>query len=230
MKTSGRPVTVLRLPLWIRVGAAVVAPLGGAALGWFLPAFARWVADLPWVPFQGLARLLADWDGPWLVALTTLAGLAGGVLLAAAVIQDTLTVRLSDREVELSREGRVRTYPREQVGSVFVDGKQLVLLGAASDELDRDETENAAGELAAAFRRHGWPWADRDPHTDAFRRWVPDTPDLPGGVNALLRARAHALEKKQADDVRELKQEVAKQGYVVRDEKTRQYWRSVAGR
>ena len=231
MQTLGDgQVTVLRLPLWFRVAAAVVLPVGGAALGWYLPALAGWFADLPWVPFQGPARLLDEWDGPWLLAVTTLAGLAGGVLLAAAVIQDTLTVRLGDREVELTRERRTRTYPREQVGSVFVDGTELVLLGTESHELDRDKTENGPDELADAFRRHGWPWADRDPHADAFRRWVPDTPDLPGGVNALLRARAHALEHKhqQADDVRELKQEVARMGYVIRDEKTRQYWRPAA--
>jgi hypothetical protein len=54
---------------------------------------------------------------------------------------------------------------------------------------------------------------------------VPDTPDLPGAVHALLKAREAALKKRAGRDVAELRDEVQKLGFVVRETATRQYWR-----
>jgi hypothetical protein len=62
---------------------------------------------------------------------------------------------------------------------------------------------------------------------------VPGTTALPAEANVLLQARREALgDKDAADDVRELRDELARLGVVVREEKTRQFWRlsSLQGR
>jgi len=56
---------------------------------------------------------------------------------------------------------------------------------------------------------------------------VEDLPGLPEGAGALLRARAQALEKRKDREVAELRRELGRLGVVVRDEKRRQYWRTI---
>jgi hypothetical protein len=58
---------------------------------------------------------------------------------------------------------------------------------------------------------------------------VQDDPDLPGAVNAVLRARskAFAAGNKGKADLRELREEISKLGHVVRDQNKNQYWRAI---
>jgi hypothetical protein len=58
-----------------------------------------------------------------------------------------------------------------------------------------------------------------------YRRWQPDTPDLPAPVNAVLAAREVALRKKARVEVRGLSEALHKLGYATRDEGSRQFWR-----
>jgi hypothetical protein len=55
---------------------------------------------------------------------------------------------------------------------------------------------------------------------------VESDPDLPQAADAFLRARARALKDDKTDDVAELRDELARLGVVVRDEKKKQYWRA----
>lgn len=64
-----------------------------------------------------------------------------------------------------------------------------------------------------------------DPHKDEYRRWVEDLPELPTGANAILRARAPALERGDTEDAAQLRRELGKLGIVVREEAKRQSWR-----
>ncbi|MEV1289195.1 hypothetical protein [Micromonospora sp. NPDC049679] len=201
-------------------------PLVGAVLGFFLPRLADAALTLPWVPFAGPVRLIAALQTPSAAAITALLGAAAGLWLAFMAITESLAVILTDHEVRLGRDGVEQTIPREQITAVFLDGKHLVLLGTADQELARDKPESSAARVARAFTRHGYPWLpDGDPHRDAYRRWIPDTPDLLAGAHALFAARERALHKKESADIADLRKELAKLGYVVRDEQTRQYWR-----
>lgn len=84
----------------------------------------------------------------------------------------------------------------------------------------RSRTHGQAGRVGSTS------WADADPHLAEFRRWVPGTPGLPEGANALFKAREKALKKQgDAEDARELRKELARLGVVVRDEDRRQCWR-----
>lgn len=176
------------------------------------------------VPWQGPVELVASVPAPWLPAAGSVIGPALGVVAH----YEQLVIRLSDDRVVLTREGRAQEFSCDAVAAVFRDGRQLVLLGHDGGELTRQECDLDVGRVAAAFTEHGYAWADADPHKDEFRRWVPDTPGLPEGANAILKARQESLEKKgpSDDDVQELREELARLGVVVRDEKRRQYWRT----
>ncbi|MGW5211312.1 YqeB family protein [Streptomyces sp. NPDC004051] len=198
--------------------------LVGAGVGWLVDFLADWLVTLPWAPLQGPAELVALLPAPVLPAAGAVAGLALGLVAQ----HEQLGIRLSDDRVALTRKGREQEFPHDAVATVFRDGKQLVLLGHDGGELTRQECDLDTGRVAEAFTEHGYAWADVDPHQDEFRRWVPGAPGLPEGANAILKARQESLEKKGPSDggVRELREELARLGIVVRDEKRRQYWRT----
>ncbi|MGW1373045.1 YqeB family protein [Streptomyces sp. NPDC002446] len=216
--------TVLGRSVWGTVCVYAVCVLAGAGVGWLAGLLADWLVSLPWAPLQGPARLLASIPGPWLPAAGAVAGLVVGLVAQ----HEELVIRLSDERVVLTRKGRDREFPYDAIATVCRDGKHHVLLGRDGGELAREECDLDAGRLSGAFAEHGYAWADGDPYEAEFRRWVPDTPELPDAANAFLSARQGALEKKgpSGDDVRELRDELARLGVVVRDEKRRQYWRT----
>ncbi|MEV5125127.1 hypothetical protein AB0K49_20430 [Streptomyces decoyicus] len=216
--------TALGRSTWGTVCVYLVCVLAGAGAGWLVGLLADWLVTLPWAPLQGPARLLVSAPGPVLPAAGSVAGLAVGFV----VQHEELVIRLTDECVVLSRKGRNQTFRRDAIATACRDGKHLVLLGHDGGELAREECEVDCGRLAEAFTEHGYAWAAADPHKGEFRRWVPNTPELPYAANAFLKARQVALEKKgpSDDDVRELRAELARLGVVVRDEKRRQYWRT----
>jgi hypothetical protein len=206
-------------------------PLAGAVLGFFLLRIADWASRQKWVPFQGPLELVARWDGWWVVVVCIVAGLLGGLLLAAIALDDTLKVTITNDSVEFLKNEKTVTVPRTKVATAFLDGKEIVLLDATTRELARekhDQFKSDAQKIPLAFRAHGYPWSDAgDPHEDRFRRWVEDEPELPPGANAVLKARAKSFgdgDKGKAD-LRELRDEVAKLGYTVKDKDKKQYWR-----
>lgn len=219
--------TVVSEPAWALGLMWVGLPLAGAGAGWLLQALAGWLADLPWVPFKGLIELIASVadNEPAATVVSLAAGGVVGLVLAFIGAMEMLVVRVSDGEVTLRRGDKTQTVNRIAVRAVFVDGKQLVLVGRDAEELAREGFDLGADRMRDAFLAHGFPWVESDPYRDEFRRWVPDDPELPGSAGALLKARAKALEKGDSSDVAELRGELAKLGVVVRDEDKRQYWR-----
>jgi hypothetical protein len=211
-------------------------PLAGLVLGFFLPRIADWAVSKEWVPFQGPLKLVAGWDGWWVSAICIVIGLLAGVLLAAMALEDTLKVTITGQSVEFLKNQQTVTVPREKVAVAFLDGKEIVLQDATSRELARekhDQLKSEAKQIPAAFRAHGYPWSDGgDPHADRFRRWVEDEPELPPTVNAVLKARSKAFDQgdKGKADLRELRDEVAKLGYTVKDRDKVQYWRPTTPR
>ncbi|MBO4164059.1 YqeB family protein [Micromonospora antibiotica] len=202
-------------------------PLLGGALGGRLPMVADWVAGLPWAPVQGWFELVAGL--PYRRALVggLLLGMLAGLLLAHVGTRERLIVTVDRGGVRLRRDGVDRELARRTVTAVFVDRKELVLLGPAGAELARERSDLSGRRLGDAFREHGWPWQDGDPHRDTYRRWVAGLPELPPGADPLLGARQRAVEAGRQRDARELRGELARLGVVVRDEGRRQYWRTV---
>lgn len=227
---SGRE-TVVSEPVWGRVLMWTGLPLLGAGAGWLLKSVAGWVVSLPWAPLQGpfeLAdQLITSFGEPQATIGALAVGAVAGLVLAFIAEHESLTVGVSHDQVSLKRGEYSREIGRRSVNAVFLDGKQLVLLGHQTEELARENSDLDAERLRDAFQAHGFPWlAGGDPHKDEYRLWVEGTPDLPAGADALLAARARALNDDDGkDDAAALRAELAKLGIVVREEKTRQYWR-----
>ncbi|MEU7614587.1 hypothetical protein AB0M91_05290 [Micromonospora rifamycinica] len=202
-------------------------PLLGAAVGGLLPLVADGVAGLPWAPVQGWFELVAGL--PYRRALVggVLLGMLAGLLVAHVGTRERLIVTVDRGGVRLRRDGVDRDLLRRCVTAVFTDRRELVLLGPAGEELTRERSDLSRRRLRDAFREHGWPWQDADPHREAYRRWVEGLPDLPPGADPLLRARQRAVEADRERDAREMRGELARLGVVVRDEGKRQYWRAV---
>ncbi|MFG2528362.1 hypothetical protein [Streptomyces sp. NPDC048516] len=219
--------TVLAEPAWAVALVCAVFAAAGAGIGWLIKLLAQWFVTLPWAPLQGPARLLTSIPEPWrtvgVVAVGAGLGLAAGYLAQ----HDRLSVTLAGSRVVLIRKGVSREFAHHEISTALRDGNQLVLLGRDGQEIAREACDLDAQRLADAFAAHGYRWSDRDPHRDEFRLWVPRAPGLPEGADALLTARAQLLGKSAAtEDARELREELAKAGVIVRDENKRQYWRT----
>ncbi|GAA1356140.1 YqeB family protein [Saccharothrix algeriensis] len=223
---NARRTSVVTEPSW-QVGLVWVGfPLLGAAALWGVQAIADWVVSLPWAPLRGPFRLVASIPEPQATFGSLGAGALVGLVVAFLAAAERLTVEVADEFVVFNRGGTERAVDRTQVSGVFLDGKKLVVLGLDTGELARENSDLRDADLADAFQRHGYPWLPEDPYRDEYRRWVEDMPGLPPGANALLRARGKALKKSDADDVKQLRTELARLGVVVREDgKRRQFWR-----
>jgi hypothetical protein len=221
-----RAETTVADPGWVSGLWWVVFCLLGAAAGWLVRMIAGWVASLRWAPLQGPFKLIASLPDPPATIGAIALGAAAGLAVAYQGHLESLTVTVAPARVRLARTGSATELARRSVSAVFVDRKQLVLLGPAGEELARKPSDLDTDRLRDAFLAHGYPWHDGgDPHEADYRRWVPNTPDLPAAANALLAARERALGRKDRDDSAELRAELAKLGIVVREEQQRQFWR-----
>lgn len=217
--------TVVTEPGWVRALLWLGLPALGAGAGALLAAATGWITSLEWAPMRGLFELVDSLPDPLVAIGAPLLGAGAGLAVVFAWEGERLTVTLTDDVVTLTRDRAVRRIARAELGAVFRDGQHLVLLDRDGAELTREQSDLDTQPLATAFRAHGYPWRDDDPYRDAFRRWVPDQLELPAGANAVLKARQRALERKDRVDAAELRRELARLGVVVREERTRQYWR-----
>lgn len=224
--TTVAPGAVTRVIAWVGL------PAVGGVLGWLLSTLAEWAASLPWVPYRGPIELIASLPQPQ--ATLGCVGLGVVVGLVLAVVAEREFVKLAlDADTVTVKVGDIRRQVRRgETSAVFLDGTELVILGERTEVLVRVKTGYDRWDLPrirAAFVAYGWPWSDAgDPHRSKFRRWVEDTPELPPAVNAVLRARAAALERGDHDDAAQLRDELAKLAVVVKDEGKRQFWRRAA--
>ncbi|MEU5553938.1 hypothetical protein ABZ738_29615 [Micromonospora sp. NPDC047793] len=224
MTAYGRPTVVSggrleTLVLWVGF------PLAGGAVGAVLAAGAGWVAGLSWAPAQGLFRMVDRMPDQQALAAGVAVGVLAGLVFGALGAADQVVVEVAVDRVRVRRGGKEREFARRDVQVAYRDGKELVLLGADDEELLRQRSDLSGADLAGAFREHGWPWADDDPHRAAYRLWVPELPGLPPGADALLKARQKAMDDDRGKEAGELRTELARYGVVVRDEGGRQHWR-----
>ncbi|MEV6123298.1 hypothetical protein AB0M23_22735 [Streptomyces sp. NPDC052077] len=225
--------TVIRQKTSHRILVAAGFPVLGAAAGWLLKLLVNSAASWPWIPWEGPVELVNSAPEPALTLASLLIGaLAGGVLVLMAE-HGYVTVTIEDDQITTDRGDSRHHVPRAAVHGVFADAGQLVVLGERGEELAVERGNEGADlpsvkQLAEGFRTHGYPWLPHgDPYRNTYRRWVEDMPGLPVGGNALLKARAEALRKRDEKNIAELRQELAKLGVVVRDSDKRQWWRLV---
>lgn len=218
--------TIVADPSWVGPAFLVGLPLAGAALGWGLTFIAEWIVGLRWFPLQGLFELFTDLSKTLQLVVALAVGLLLGLLLAFFALHEMLKVAVGRDRIGLKRGDYDREVERAEVSGVFVQDKRIVVLGHRRQELANIEFDLERDELAAALRKHGYPWlAGGDPYAAEFKRWVPGADGLPQGANAVLKARQQALEKSNGGDLAELLDELADLGVVVHDKDKKQYWR-----
>jgi hypothetical protein len=201
-------------------------PLLGAALGWGLTFIVEWIVGLRWFPFQGLFELFTDLSKALQLVVAIAVGLLLGLLLAFFALHEMLKISVGRDRLQLKRGDYERDIERADVVAVFVADKRIAVLGHRRQELANVEFDLDRDKLAAALRKHGYGWLpDGDPYAADFKRWVPGADGLPQGANAVLKARQHALEKSNGDDLAELFDELADLAVVVHDKDKKQYWR-----
>jgi hypothetical protein len=218
--------TVLGYPLADKLVIFLGIPAVALLIGLLLPPLARWILGLSsGLPLRPVFRFLGSVDTPREILINLAIWLVLGLIAARAALNDSTKVTVTDAGLHLGKDGRAQTIPRDDVAAVYLDGKKLVVLDRESRQLVRENHQAPKAALARAFEAHGYPWQDADPYADLYRRWVPNTPDLPPAANAVLTAREIALKKKAGQEIRELRDAVEKLGFVVRDDGARQYWR-----
>jgi hypothetical protein len=201
-------------------------PLAGLLAGALVPVVARWALDLfHGLPFRPAFRVVGSVDRPWEVAVNMAIWLGIGIGVAYTAMGEAVRLTVADDRMRIEQRDRDETIARADVADVFLDRNTVVVLNHESLPLTRDPNPTSRDRLAAVFQSHGYPWRDTDPFAAMYRRWQPDTPDLPASVNAVLAAREVALRKKARDEVRGLSEALHKLGYVTRDEGSRQFWR-----
>jgi len=209
-------------PLWARVAVWSVLPAAGAGIGWVVHQVPGWVLRIPFIPMRGPFKLADRLPEPESTVVALLLGVAGALVLAYLVDRESLTVRMSGSQVVLTRPGGSRTVSRADLAVAYREGDHLVLLGRTGRELARETSHLSPRKLAALF---GGAWSDHDPYADAYRRWVPGLPEVAAEPEAIFVARQKALDSGDSDDAKELRAELGRLGFVVRDEKKRQSFR-----
>lgn len=153
--------TVLGPPRSSRIATWVLLPLLGLVLGWVVLAFRDdWLAQ-DWLPMRGPVLLLdklITWLGAGAPVVVIGVGVAAGLLLALAAMDEESTVTVTDEQVSVARGSSLRHHQAADVREALLEGRHLVLVADNGTDLARVRTEVPRPALEAAFRAHGYRW------------------------------------------------------------------------
>lgn len=198
------------------LGLAVLA--FGLVLGWFASALAGGLAgliDTTPLPVPGVLRLVESLPLAWTLGILGGLGLLGGAFVAFMTVGEAPQLTVADDHLEHQQEERGTWVERSDVGAVFRDGNDLVLLrpdGGLRARLDVDTLPGA--KVRAALEQRHWPWRDADPHEERYERWVDGRPGFTPAEHEVLRRRLE--ERKDAAARRKADEELAALGLVAR--------------
>ncbi|MFI9489206.1 hypothetical protein ACIG47_22655 [Promicromonospora sp. NPDC052451] len=202
------------LPVLIGLGTLAL----GLVLGWFASPLAGGLAgliDATPLPVPGVLRLVESLSLPWSLGILGGLGLVGGAFLAMVTVGEAPVLTVARDHLEHEQEERAAWVERSDVGAVFRDRSDLVLLrpdGGLRARLDVDTLP--AARVRDALAEHGWPWSEADPHEQRFERWVDGRPGFTAAEHEVLRRRL--AERKDAVARRAADEELDALGLVAR--------------
>ena len=221
--------TVLGLNKLEKFLIVLVPMVIGGSIGWFIPDIADWILTLPVVPMEKLIVFIASFNSLWVSIVATMIGIVVGVLLAFIIFDESLEVTISCNRLHLKLGDKENMIEKKDISTIFLEQKQLIILGQNSFELYREVLDVKAEIVREAFHQHQYPWAVEDPYDSQYQRWVLGHPDFSEKVNAFLHAREHSLKEKNKEVAKYLREDLAELGVVIRDERNGQYVRLVEG-
>lgn len=205
----------------------VVPILLGGVLGWYIPVLSNWIVEFPLIPLRGIIELLASLNGLWISIVAAIIGMILGLLLAFIIFYESLEVTVTTEGLTMKIGDKTETILKKDISSVFIDDKQLIVLGKDSDVLYQEKFEGKQETVQDIFKRYYYPWYERDPYDEQYKRWVLGNSEYPEKIDDLLYARERSIREGKAKDAKYLLEDLAKLGVVIKDKNNSQYVRLV---
>lgn len=209
-------------------GLIIVIPMFfGGLIGWFIPFIAQWLLKLPIVPLEKLIGFIASLNSPWVSIVATIIGIIVGILLTFIIFDESLEITVSDHQLQFKLGDKLDSIEKKDISAIYMENKEIIVLSQESCELYRGLIDIKKGTVQDTFTVHHYPWHAQDPFQNEYERWVLGHPDFPEKVGALLYAREQALKEDKKKDTQFLREDLAKLGAVIKDERNGQYVRLV---
>jgi len=221
--------TVLGLSKMDKAIIIIGGPLLGAIIGWFIQIISSWLVKIPFVPFGPFFEWIVSWNSSWVSIIGVIVGLIAGILFVFYAFSESLKMTITDQEVTMKRYDKEVQMQKRDISAIYMDRKDIVVLGQKQEELYRSPTDVKQPKIEAAFLEHRFPWKSENPHQADYQRWVPEHPDFSASVNSLLAAREKALKEDDEKEAAILRKDLAAEGAVILDEDKRQYVRMIRG-
>ncbi|WP_446664950.1 YqeB family protein [Flexivirga sp. B27] len=140
--------------LWM---VAIFGVLAGGLLG-AAPWIARWLRDIPAVPFHAALDQLASFDQPWSHVARPALGIVLGVGAALVIVLTAHRLEVYDDHLVIRRGDDRRSIARDDIVGIHRDGKKIVIDGKQGRRIFADEVEAKAQQVRAAFLDRGYPY------------------------------------------------------------------------
>ncbi|MGE7624331.1 YqeB family protein [Viridibacillus sp. NPDC096237] len=210
-----------KLFLWL------ILPLIGLVIGYFLPPISEWASKLEWIPFQGPFKLVASLNAGWVIFATMAFGLVASIILTLLIYDEILNIYISEDTLAFKIGKIDMSYDKDNISYIYVDHKDLVVIGHEGHELFRYKKELSTKILKEELGERGYLFKDGNPYKEQFKKWVPGLTDLPLEANALLKARDVALKNDDSEEALQIVFELWKLHVSVKEIESKQYYRVV---
>ncbi|WP_265442706.1 YqeB family protein [Flexivirga meconopsidis] len=133
-------------------GAGAAILLGAA------PWIARWLQDVPGVPYQDAIDAISRFDDWWAHVVLAAAGLVVGVIGAVVIAATAHYLEVYDDRLVIRHGEDRRTVPRDEIVGVYREGKKVVIDGKGGRRIFEQEVEAKAAQVRDAFTGKGYPY------------------------------------------------------------------------
>lgn len=140
-----------------RLLVMVVFAGGVAAVFFLLPFYARFAADLSWMPWQDQWLALGDYDS-WFFSWRLPIGLLIGALIGMAVAGRSTSLVMTDDRLTFRVGDEVSVINRGRVGAVEGKRSRVTVRGLNQEQLFHAKLEANHASIREAFQRHRYPW------------------------------------------------------------------------
>ncbi|WP_425283908.1 YqeB family protein [Lentibacillus halodurans] len=129
------------------------------------------ILKLPIVPLEKLIVFIASLNF-WGSIAATFVGIIIGLILTAIIFSENLKVVITDSNMSLIKGDNTNiVIDKQDISSVYIEDKTLVILGLAGEELYRGTFDRNSDTAQDAFLYHHYPWRDKDSFIHEYQKW-----------------------------------------------------------